>query len=92
MKKFLAAFLLCVIFSSSFGQTQHRLSAYLQAQYNKTICDRTKGNNPWSAGLGLQAFLGGNSKFKPTAELTADIYLKMIKFYECTLRMKHWKA
>ena len=45
-------------------------------QYNKTIYDWTKGNNPWGIGFGLQTFLNTKTKFKPTIELTGDIYLE----------------
>ena len=45
-------------------------------QYNKTIYDRTIGNNPWGIGLGLQTFYNNKTNFKPTIELTGDIYLE----------------
>jgi hypothetical protein len=38
--------------------------------------DVTKGNNPWGIGLGLQTFLNNATKFKPTIEVTGDIYLE----------------
>lgn len=62
--------------TQSFGQTQRKVSAFLQTQYNSTLYDYTKGNNPWGIGLGLQAFLNNKTKFKPTIELTGDIYLE----------------
>ena len=76
MQKAITTFLLCFILISSFGQTQKKVSTYLTTQYNKTIDDITKGNNPWSVGLGLQTFLNSNKKFKPTIELMGDIYLE----------------
>lgn len=76
MQKFITTLLLCFVLTQSFSQTQRKVSTYLQGQYNKTIYDRTIGNNPWSMGLGLQAFLNNSAKFKPTIEFTADAYLE----------------
>ena len=76
MRKMLIIFLCCFIFSNSFGQKQRIVSTYLLAQYNHTQRDYTLGNNPWGMGLGLQAFLNNKTKFKPTIEITADIYLE----------------
>jgi hypothetical protein len=76
MRKILAIFLCCFILTQSFGQTQKKLSTYLFAQYNHTLSDYTIGNNPWSMGLGLQTFFNNKSKFKPTIELTGDLYLE----------------
>lgn len=79
MKKIIPTFFLCLLLTQSFGQTPRRVSTYLFGQYNKTITDRTLINNPWGAGLGLQAFLNNQTKFKPTIELTRDLYLYSIK-------------
>jgi hypothetical protein len=72
MYKIISAFLACIILTPTIGQTSKKISTYLQTQYNQTLYDRTSGNNPWSVGLGLQAFLNTRTKFKPTIELTAD--------------------
>ncbi|MEO6949120.1 MAG: hypothetical protein ABI123_05785 [Ginsengibacter sp.] len=79
MKKLLPTLLCCLLFTQSFAQTERKVSTFLLTQYNKTLNDYTKGNNPWSIGLGLQAFLNNKSKFKPTIELTGDIYLESDK-------------
>ena len=76
MQKLITTFLLCFILTQSYSQTQRKVSAYLQGQYNKTIYNRTIGNNPWGMGLGLQLFLNYNSKLKPIIDLTADAYLE----------------
>ena len=76
MQKVTATFLLWFILTQTFGQTQRKVSTYLLTQYNKTLYDRTKGNNPWGVGLGLQIFFTHSTKFKPTIELTGDIYLE----------------
>ncbi|MBC6490690.1 hypothetical protein ACFSQD_00905 [Flavihumibacter stibioxidans] len=81
MQKFITTFSLCFILTQSFCQTQRKVSTYLQGQYNKTIYDRTIGNNPWGMGLGLQLFLTNNSKLKPTIDLTADAYLEDDKVF-----------
>lgn len=65
----------------SFSQTQRKVSTYLQGQYNKTIYDRTIGNNPWALGLGLQLLFNNHSKLKPTIEVTADAYLEDDKVF-----------
>lgn len=75
MQKVITTFLFCFIFTNSFGQTKKKISTYLLTQFNTTLYDVTKGNNPWSMGLGLQTFLNNSSRFKPTIELTGDIYL-----------------
>ena len=76
MQKVITTFLLCFILVQAFGQKQRKVSTYLLTQYNNTIYDWTSGNNPWGVGLGLQTFLNNKTKFKPTIELTGDIYLE----------------
>ena len=81
MQKLITTTLLCFLLTQSFSQAQRKVSTYLQGQYNKTIYDRTIGNNPWGMGLGLQLYLNGNSKVKPTIEFTADAYLEDDKVF-----------
>ena len=76
MHKIISTFLLCFILAQAFGQAQRKIATYLFAEYNKTIYDETLGNNPWALGLGLQTFFNNKTKFKPTIELTGDIYLE----------------
>ncbi len=76
MRKILTIFLCCFIVTQSFGQTQRKISTYLLTEYNNTLYDYTIGNNPWGVGLGLQTFFNNKTKFKPTIELTGDIYLE----------------
>ena len=76
MHKVITTFLLCFILTQTFGQSQRKVSTYLLTQYNKTLYDRTSGNNPWGVGLGLQTFFNNKTKFKPTIDLTGDIYLE----------------
>ena len=54
---------------------------YLQGQFNNTLYDVTKGNNPWGMGLGLQFFFNNLETLKPTFDLTADAYLEDDKVY-----------
>jgi hypothetical protein len=49
MKKLIPTFLFCFLLA----QTQKKVSAYLFAQYNKTIYGATLGNNPSGIELGL---------------------------------------
>src|SRR5665647_352067 len=81
MKKNISIFLLCFILTQTFGQTQRKVTTYLLTQYNKTIYDKTLGNNPWGIGLGVQTFFNNITKFKPTIELTGDIYLEDDKVF-----------
>ncbi|CAN5544425.1 hypothetical protein BH10BAC3_BH10BAC3_41180 [soil metagenome] len=81
MQKIISTFLVCFIVTNTFGQTQKKVTTYLLTQYNKTISDRTIGNNPWGVGLGLQTFFNNKSKFKPTIDLTGDIYLEDDKVF-----------
>lgn len=76
MLKIIFTLLVCFGLIQTFGQAQKKVSTYLLGQYNKTIYDQTIRNNPWGMGLGLQAFGNNKSKFKPTIELTADVYLE----------------
>lgn len=66
----------CLIATKFYGQAQTKLSTFLLTQYNRTLNDRTKGNNPWGIGLGLQTFLKNKTKFTPTLELTGNLYLE----------------
>ena len=81
MKIFIAILLLTLSLTQVYGQSQRKLSTYFLTQYTKTIDDVTKGNNPWGMGLGLQTFLNNKTKFKPTIELTGDIYLEDDKVF-----------
>ena len=76
MLKLILTFLLCFILTRTFGQSQRKVSTYLSAQFNRTLYDYTIGNNPWGIGLGFQTFLNTKTKFKPTIEVTGDIYLE----------------
>ena len=60
----------------TFGQTQRKETTYVLTQFNKTIYDRTIGNNPWGIGVGLQTFFNVKTYFKPMIELTGDVYLE----------------
>ena len=75
LQKFITTFLFCFVLTQLVGQTQRKVSVYLQGQFNATLYDRTIGNNPWGAGLGLQAYLNNSSRVKPTLDFTADAYL-----------------
>jgi hypothetical protein len=81
MQKIITTFLLCLLLTQSFGQTQGKVSTSLLTQYNNTLYDYTIGNNPWGVGLGLQTFFNNKTKFKPTIELTGDIYLEDDKVF-----------
>lgn len=76
----------CLLFLSfslkqASSQTQRKITTYLMAQCNITIQDATLGNNPLGMGLGIQSFLNNKTKFKPTIELTSDIYLPDDKIF-----------
>ena len=75
MQKLITTLLLCLMLTRSFSQSQRKASIYLLTQYNNTLYDYTAGNNPWGIGLGLQTFFNNKTKFKPTIELTGDVYL-----------------
>ena len=76
MQKLNAILVLCFALQAAFAQPQRKVNAYLLTQFNNTLYDNTLGNNPWSIGLGLQAFFNTNTFIKPVAEVTADIYLE----------------
>ncbi len=66
------------------AQQKHKAAGYLQFQYTHTLYDLTKGNNLWGIGTGLFFFLDGKSVFKPSLDMTADIYLvddKVFRMY-----------
>lgn len=71
-KRFIITCISLLILSGANAQTQNKISTYFSVQYNKTIYDRTDGNNPWSVGLGLQTVYNNQTKFKPAIELTID--------------------
>jgi hypothetical protein len=76
VRKIISTLLLVFLLTQTFGQSEKKVTTYLFGQYNKTIYDATLGNNPSGIGLGLQAFFNSKTKFKPTVELTGDIYLQ----------------
>lgn len=69
-----AIFFSVFITSCCFGQAT-KIRVQLNTQFTGTFYDRTPGNNPWAIGLGLQGDFITKSKFNPTVDLTADIYL-----------------
>ena len=73
MKKIATTFLSFLVAFCCFGQAP-KVRIHLNAQFTRTIYDRTIGNNPWALGLGVQGDLVNKSKFNPTFDLTADIY------------------
>jgi len=73
MKPFASLFC-CMIALHCYAQTQKKVASYLFAQYNHTLYDYTINNNPWGAGLGIQLSLNNKTKWKPTIELTGDLY------------------
>jgi hypothetical protein len=79
MQKVLTTLLFCCVFACCFAQKQRMVSTYLTTQFNTTLYDITKADNPWAVGLGLQAFLNIAPKFKPSIELTGDAYLMNTK-------------
>jgi hypothetical protein len=81
MQKIITTFSLCFILICTFGQSPKKVTTYFSGQYNKTMYDRTIGNNPWGVGLGLQTFFDNKTKFKPTIEITGDIYLEDDKVF-----------
>jgi hypothetical protein len=81
MQKLITTLLLWLILAAASGQTQRNVSLYMQGQYNKTLYDVTKGNNPWGMGPGLQLFFNNSARFKPTVDITADAYLEDDKVY-----------
>jgi hypothetical protein len=76
MRRLLSLLICSFIFTQGSGQIQKRAATYLLAEYNKTLHDYTIYNNPWGIGLGLQTFFNNRSLFRPTIELTGDIYLE----------------
>lgn len=81
MQKVVSILLLCFILIRGVGQTERRVSAFLLSEYNHTSYDYTIGNNPWGIGLSLQTFFNNKTKFKPTIELSGDIYLEDDKVF-----------
>ena len=75
MPKIIASLLLSFLLTQVFAQRQKGTATYLSFQATPTIHDQTLGNNPLGMGLGLQTFFNTSSKFKPTVEITGDIYL-----------------
>ncbi len=81
MKSFLCTLLLLGVLYDGYGQNNHKVHTYLSGQYNKTLQDITKGNNPWGLGLGVQCYFNPTQKWKPFIDVTADAYLENDKIY-----------
>jgi hypothetical protein len=75
MQKTIVTILLSFILVQTIAQSKQKATTFLLAQLNATVHDRTVGNNPWGAGLGIQTFFSSKTKFKAVVELTGDIYL-----------------
>lgn len=86
MRNIITIFFFCLLIGVASAQTPGKTSLYLEGQYNKTLSDATKGNNPWGIGLGLQLFLRKTSLITPTIEITADLYLMNDKVYRAYSR------
>jgi len=84
MRKCLIPIFLFFISAKVVAQSQKKITTYFLVQYNKTIYDETLGNNPWGAGLGLQAFFNNKTKFRPTIDVTVDGYLEDDKLMHLT--------
>ena len=76
MQKIFITILFTFVIATASSQSQRKVSVYLETQYNSTLYDYTANNNPWGIGLGLQAYFNNKTKFKPTIELTGDLYLE----------------
>lgn len=74
MKKCIQLLLCCFLFLH--GNAQKKVSLYFLTELNETINDETLPNNPWAIGAGFQAFVQTKTKFKPSAEVTYDLYLE----------------
>ncbi|MES2647789.1 MAG: hypothetical protein V4717_12980 [Bacteroidota bacterium] len=81
MKLFFTAILLTSFLLNGFGQTQKKVAFYVTTQFNQTLYDITRGNNQSGFGAGGQLFFNNTSHFKPSIELTADLYLLDDKVY-----------
>jgi hypothetical protein len=75
MRKSLAALIDSCLFVAGFAQSNKKFATYLAVQYNHTLSDLAKGNNPNGFGLGLQTVLHTQTIFRPTLEPTGDLYL-----------------
>lgn len=75
MLKILCSVILFLFSAKGFAQSPSAFSVYFQAQFNHTIKDITKRNNPNGVGVGALAFIEGVKYVKATAELTADAYI-----------------
>jgi hypothetical protein len=75
MQKTIVTLLFSFILVQAIAQPHQKTTTFLLAQCNITAHDRTVGNNPWGAGLGIQTFFGSKTKFKAVVELTGDVYL-----------------
>jgi hypothetical protein len=83
LKKILPAIFFSFVALFSFSQ-ERKISVLFNTQYTGTIDDVTKDNNPWAMGVGVQSYFNNNSRFRPTLDITADIYLeddKVMRYY-----------
>jgi hypothetical protein len=75
MQKLLITLVLSSALTCALGQKERKISSFLTTQFNQTLYDASKPNNPWGLGLGLQTFYNNKTKFKPFIELTGNAYL-----------------
>ncbi len=72
MKKVTTLILACFIFTTTFGQVKRHIMIIVEPEFSQTLSDRTKSNNLYGLGLGLQAVLLTKSKFSPLLNITDD--------------------
>jgi hypothetical protein len=71
--KTLLTFLLCqIVITTSHGQNHRNLSTYLLPEFSQTLSDRTKWNNEYGLGLGIQTFWRATSTFTPFVQVSDD--------------------
>ena len=76
MKKILSAIAIVIMALPAAAQKEKKVSTYFELIYQQTIYDKTSGNNPWCAGLGLQTLLNAGGRFRPLIDLSAFTYLQ----------------
>ena len=72
MQKVISFLLGLFILTNSFGQTKKKVMIFLEPEFSKTIMDRTKQNNLWGIGIGLQTIFTNKTKFSPTFNIIDD--------------------
>lgn len=81
MKKLIIYVFTLLLCMNLFAQKEKKTLLFIQPSFSQTLADRTKGNNIYGIGLGLQWTIQTKTKFSPTMNVTDNFIFLDDKVY-----------